>query len=382
MYSFIAWLYWNPPKNVFTIPYLDRPIAWYGLLFVTGFILGYFVLIPILSRFLRQSKTINPIDVCNWPLLVQQLAHAQPSQSQIVNAIFKNLDSTQRSKIQSEKLDPSLKQEILKAINSYWNSHELTREEIEKAFPGAITPVSQISHFLADRVIWFIVAGTLIGARLGDVFFYDWGYYKNHLMEIFKVWNGGLASHGGTIGVFISLYLYLLYVKKWIPTFTFLTVLDCVVIPTPLACVFIRLGNFVNQEILGTPTELPWAVIFGHPVDGIPGVPRHPVQLYEALSLLVTFIILYTIWKKNWAKIGSGFFAGLMFVLIFLSRFILEFWKETQESILDSSMIQMGQLLSLPFVALGLFLIWCSLKKKHLYFDRHKQVIKIKTNDS
>jgi prolipoprotein diacylglyceryl transferase len=365
MNHLIAWLYWNPSKTAFTVPLLDRPVAWYGILFVTGFILGYLIIIPIFSRFLRQTKHLSALDIKNWPLLLSKIQ--SDSSNTIVSDTQKRLNSTFQTLATSAALDTNNQDSILQALNAVWKRKNLKREEIETAFPGAIEPINHTSHFLADRLCWFIVLGTLIGARLGAVFFYDWPYFRTHPMEIFKVWNGGLASHGGTIGVAIALYLYILYVKKWVPSLSFLTLMDCVSIPVPLAACFIRLGNFVNQEILGTHTLLPWGVIFGSPVDGSSPIPRHPVQLYEAISYFLAFVIFYLLWKKGKDRIGSGLISGLMFVLIYSSRIILEFWKETQESsLLDSEYLQAGQLLSIPFVLIGFALIWHSQKKQAL----------------
>lgn len=299
----LAWLYWNPSREAFTVPFLNRPVAWYGILFVLGFVIGYFLVIPIFSRSLYQHKTLK---------------------------------------------DPLLK-----------------REDSEQAFSQAIASAKQTSYFLVDRLCWFLVAGTLIGARLGVVLFYDWSYYSQHPVEIFKIWKGGLASHGGALGIALALYLYLLYIRQWLPSFNFLTLLDIISIPAALTACFIRLGNFINQEILGTATTVPWAVIFGDPHDGSTPIPRHPVQLYEALAYFFTFLFLFILSKKKGEHLRTGILSGLLLIFVFTSRFILEFWKMNQESSFPLPYIQMGQLLSLPFVLLGiLFCFWY--KKKGL----------------
>lgn len=218
--------------------------------------------------------------------------------------------------------------------------------------------LNAMSYFLADRLCWFVILGTLIGARLGAVFFYDWGYFKEHPVEIFQVWKGGLASHGGVLGIFLALFLYLLYVKKWVPALSYLRLLDCVAIPAALASCFIRLGNFMNQEILGSPSSLPWAIVFGNPIDGSPPLSRHPVQLYEALAYLATFIFLYVLWKKRGFSLSPGAYAGYLFICVFASRFFLEFWKEKLDAVMDQSTLQMGQILSIPFILLGIILVF------------------------
>ncbi|MBA3815277.1 MAG: prolipoprotein diacylglyceryl transferase [Parachlamydiaceae bacterium] len=277
--SFLAWLYWDPYPQAFTIPFINRPVAWYGICFVTGFILGYLILQPIFRQYLQGNK--------HYP---------------------------------KEKI------------------HELTT-------------------LFTDRLTWFIVIGTIIGARLGHVLFYDLPSYLRNPVDILKIWEGGLASHGGTLGVIISLNLFLYLYRKSLPGLSFVKLLDMLVIPTALTVTFIRIGNFVNQEILGDPTSLPWGVIFGHPADRSFPEPRHPVSLYEAASYFCIFIILYSLWKFREVKLKQGFLSGLFFVLVFGSRFFIDFLKVPQSQIIDESFLQMGQYLSLPFILLGLYLM-------------------------
>lgn len=288
-------IYWDPPRNAFTIPYLEHPVVWYGILFVTGFILAYMIMNPILAKFLVET------------------------------------------------------------------AHLSTPDDYQKTFGKPMASPKKAAYFLTDKLCWFVIAGTVIGARLGEVFLYDWPYYRQHLSEIIKIWHGGLASHGGVVGVIISLYLFGKINQTRIPQLTFLRLLDFVAIPSALVACFIRLGNFMNQEILGTPTELPWGVLFGHPADIGAHVPRHPVQLYEALAYFITFIILWIYWKKRPSEAKPGAFVGLLFICIFASRFILEFWKAPQESLLlTNPLLQAGQLLSIPFIILGIILLWRS----------------------
>lgn len=344
----IAWLDWNPPREAFTVPLIDRPVFWYGILFVSGFILSYFIINPILARFLKQTRRLSSIDILNWPQLIEILKNS-PS------PLIPNLNIPD-----SLALSPELKQTIMDGLNDYLKQPSATRQDLQAIFGKALATPEQTAYFLTDRLCWFAVAGTLIGARLAAVFFYDWPLYREHPIEIFKVWHGGLASHGGVVGVMIALYLYLKYVQKWVPQLTFLRLLDFVAIPSALVACFIRLGNFMNQEILGTPTSVPWAVIFGHPADGSKPIPRHPVQLYEAAAYLITFVILWKMWKHQKEGARPGAIVGLLFVLIFGSRFIFEFWKSTLDSIIDPSFLQIGQILSIPFILLGFYLLWQS----------------------
>lgn len=211
---------------------------------------------------------------------------------------------------------------------------------------------------LADRILWFIIGGTIIGARLGHVLFYEPEVYLSNPLEILKVWKGGLASHGGTIGVIAALWAFVKYSK--VPGLTFLKVLDIVAVPTALVAFFIRLGNFFNQEIIGTPTSMPWGVIFGNPMDGSAIVPRHPSQLYEGLAYLAIFFVM--LWMRR-KQPSPGTIVGTFLILVFGSRFFIEFTKEFQEAPIDQSFLQMGQWLSIPFVLLGLLLIYVGRKK-------------------
>lgn len=288
MTNFFAFFYWNPSRDAFAIPFIDRPIAWYGICFVIDFTLSYFLMVPMFQRY-------------------------------------------------------------------------LTRFPAKFSSPS-ITTTKQLSYFLTDRLCWFIVVGTIVGARLGTVFFYDWDYYSQHPIEILKTWKGGLASHGGIIGVIIALYTYMLYIRRWLPSITFIQLLDMVSILAALVGSCIRLGNFINQEIIGTATSLPWGVVFQNPIDGSLPIARHPVQLYEGLTYLSIFILLYSLWQKKSDSLPQGTFIGLAFILAFSSRFILEFWKVNQESSLGDFGIQMGQLLSLPFIIAGIIILIYSKK--------------------
>lgn len=361
--TWLAWLYWNPPKEVFTVPWIDRPIVWYGALFVTGFILGYFLFVPILARYLRQSKHLASIDIINWKQLILTLKNANQDSPPLIQKLLQKLEPSIQSKLKeidpASEIDKPLKEALLNGLNHLLHDKHVQRTDIETALPGIAT-AKRTAFFLADRLVWFTVLGTVIGARLGQVFFYDWSLFYQHPAEIFKVWKGGLASHGGVIGVVLAVYLYTLSIRKWEPQLSFLRLLDFIAIPSALVACFIRLGNFMNQEIVGTPSNLPWAIVFGNAADGSLPVPRHAVQLYEALAYLVTFVILYRLWKVKAEQLRSGVLIGLLFILIFGSRFFLEYWKVQQPSSFDASYLQMGQLLSIPFVLAGLFLVFRS----------------------
>lgn len=282
----LAYFYWDPSREMFSfpIPFLDRPILWYGFFFAFGFFVGYIILLYLLKRY-----------------LVLFPSHAHDS----------------KRKLRSECIS------------------------------------------IADRLMIYVVIGAIIGARFGDLIFYqNWSYLREHPLSALKVWEGGLASHGGSIGIMIALLILGRKIQKTYPMLSWFTLLDLVVVPTAFAGCLIRIGNFFNQEILGTQTTVPWAVIFGHAADGTPPVPRHPVQLYEAAFYLLSFVALLSISQySHWLK-KPGKITGLFLVLVFGSRLLLEILKLEQSALITgNSLVTMGQYLSIPFVLLGVYLL-------------------------
>lgn len=213
-----------------------------------------------------------------------------------------------------------------------------------------------------DKLLIYVIVATIVGARLGHVFFYDWDEYKQDPIAIFKIWEGGLASHGGAIALLIALWLYSKYVVKQPPLWIF----DRIGAPIALTGTFIRLGNLANGEIVGRPTDVPWAFRFMRndcppdfrnncPWEMIPA--RHPAQLYEAFCYIAIFAILMFFYKKkNWWKVEGKMF-GLFLVLLFGARFLVEGLKEGQTARDFENIINTGQMLSIPFVLLGIYLL-------------------------
>jgi phosphatidylglycerol:prolipoprotein diacylglycerol transferase len=235
--------------------------------------------------------------------------------------------------------------------------------DIPRRFPSLS---KEESKKLLDPLTWFVVLGTIIGARLGHVFLYDWGYYQNHLLEILNTRQGGLASHGGTIGVLLALALFYLTIFRKKVHEPFLSLVDLLTTPTALVACFIRIGNFFNQEIVGIPTHSSWGVLFAAPAEHVPIVLRHPVQLYEACAYLGVFVLTWGLERCYRVSKFPGLQTGLFFLGVFGSRFILEFWKETQVSSFDQIYLQAGQTLSIPFIIAGLVLIIWSGRKSCL----------------
>lgn len=251
------YIYWNPSPEIFTIPLINWPVRWYGLMWALGFIFSHYIL----------------------------------------SYVYK----TEKRKIED-----------------------------------------------LDNLTLYIILGTIIGARLGHCLFYDAKYYLTHPIDILKIYEGGLASHGGAIGIILTTWLYVRKTKEniwWL--------LDRIVIVVPLAGMLIRIGNLMNSEIIGKPTTLPFGFIFASVDD----IPRHPSQLYEAIYAGLLFILMIYLWKTQRNKVTPGFMFGLFCVLLFTFRFFIEFLKENQEAFENNLPINMGQILSIPFILIGIYLI-------------------------
>lgn len=286
----LSFFYWDPSPEMlpFDLPFLGRPVLWYGFLFALGFFLGYFVLVQLIKRVLNEKKLIH-----------------------------------------------------------------VKAQEI------------------AEKITLYVALGALIGARLGDVLFYqDWHQIVMDPVSIIEFWNGGLASHGGAVGILIALWFLQRNLNKKYSWLTWKVLFDLIVIPTALAASCIRIGNFINQEILGTPTAISWGVVFGHPADRSPSMPRHPVQLYEAVFYFIIFVILWRLWNARKLWHFPGLTAGLFLTFVFIFRFIVEFFKEEQSFWLAHSglFLKMGQLLSFPLIFFGIFLIYSAAKNKFKSF--------------
>ncbi len=273
----LNYIHWNPSPEIFTIPGIDWPLRWYGLLWATALLASHF----IMNRIYRTEGRTN-----------------------------KQLDS----------------------------------------------------------LTLYIILGTIIGARLGHCLFYGplWDVYDgqgnlieegylSHPLNMLKVYEGGLASHGGALGIIIGALLYCRKEKE-----NMLWLFDRLVVVVPLAAMFIRLGNLMNSEIIGKETTLPFGFIF----EQIDMVPRHPAQLYEAIFCFFLFIVMYWLWKNKRNDLGQGFLLGLLCVALFTERFFDEFLKENQAAFENDLTLNMGQILSIPFVLFGIYMMWRSRNHK------------------
>jgi phosphatidylglycerol:prolipoprotein diacylglycerol transferase len=221
-----------------------------------------------------------------------------------------------------------------------------------------------------DPLLIYMLLGTVIGARLGHCLFYDASYYLSHPIKIFKVWEGGLASHGAAIGILLSLYLF----SRKHPEQPFLWLVDRIVITVALAGSFIRLGNLFNSEIIGKPADVPWSFVF----ERVDNIPRHPTQIYESVAYFIIFVILFRIYKKYGSATPRGYLLGLFLVFVFGFRFFVEFLKENQVAFESGMALNMGQILSIPAVIGGMILIYYSLKSKNIENNNPENELKNK----
>ena len=275
----LSFIEWNPSPEIFTIPGINWPVRWYGLMWALAFIASHFYM----------------------------------------NRVYKAEGRTEKD---------------------------------------------------LDTLTLYIILGTVIGARLGHCLFYGPWFdlydnagnlleegYLSHPLNMLKVYEGGLASHGGAIGIIVGMILYCRKTKE-----SWLWLFDRLVIVVPLAGMCIRIGNLINSEIIGNVTNVPWAFIFVQE----DAYPRHPAQLYEAIFCFFLFIYMYWFWKNKRDTVGRGYMFGLLCILLFTERFIDEFFKENQAAFEGSLPLNMGQLLSIPFIIIGIIMIVRSKKLKPL----------------
>jgi len=208
----------------------------------------------------------------------------------------------------------------------------------------------------ADRALIYMILGTVIGARLGDCFFYHPKYYLQNPFEILAVWKGGLSSHGGAIGILTALYLFGRKLNK-----PYIWVLDRVVIVIGVAGFFIRMGNLMNSEIYGHATSLPWGFIFEGRGETLP---KHPTQIYEALYYALTYMVLRFVYRKCDNRPRPFLIFGLFLIMVFGFRFCIEFIKNPQENFEQNMMFNMGQWLSTPFIIMGMISLFVSSRQK------------------
>ena len=210
-----------------------------------------------------------------------------------------------------------------------------------------------------DRLFVYSMVGVIVGARLGHCLFYQWDYYTSNPVEILKIWEGGLASHGGTLGAILAAWLFSRKITKQSVWWLF----DRIIPSVALLCFCIRFGNLMNSEIFGYPTTMPWGFEFVRSREWnqlYAGLPCHPTQIYEMLYCLVAGVTSYVMYTKFHLQKYVGLITGVSLLIFFGTRFALEFMKNPQVSEEVGMTLNIGQLLSLPLILLGVYLIWNS----------------------
>ena len=257
LFHHIAYITWDVSPDIFTIPFLNHPIRWYGLSWAVGFLLSQQVMYYLYKKEGRTTKEIDTLTV-------------------------------------------------------------------------------------------YMLIAAMGGARLGHVLFYDPINYLKEPLRILAIWEGGLASHGGALGILIALYFF---AKK--TNVNYLWIVDRLVIVSALTGCCIRLGNLMNSEMVGLPTTLPWGFVF----TKIDNLPRHPAQFYEAIYCFFLFALLFGLWHQQRTTMKNGFLTGWFLIILFTLRFIDEFFKVNQVAFENDLLLNMGQLLSIPFVLAGIAIL-------------------------
>lgn len=263
-----SYIIWNVDPDLFTIPYLNHPVRWYGLSWALGFLISQQIMYYIYKKDGKPSRDV-------------------------------------------------------------------------------------------DTLTLYIILAAIVGARVGHFLFYEPSTFITDPLQILLPPYSGLASHGGAIGILAALYFFS---KK--TNVKYLWIVDRLVIVSALTGAMIRLGNLMNSEMVGLPTEMPWGFIFKQ----IDDIPRHPAQLYEAIYCLFLFLFLFLAWKKKGRNLRDGFLTGWFLIILFTLRFIDEFFKLNQVSFEADLMLNMGQILSIPFVIIGIIILVMT-NKKEIEFD-------------
>lgn len=221
---------------------------------------------------------------------------------------------------------------------------------------GRIFAAEGVPRENAERLMIHALLGAVVGARLVHCLFYEPDYYLSHPLAILRIWEGGLASHGGALGMLLALWFAARTAQPRLP---FLWLIDRVSMPAALGAVFVRVANFLNSEIVGIPTSGRWGVVF----ESIDALPRHPAQLYEAITYALIFAVLLAIYRRSGKRTPEGLLFGVLMALVFSARIVVEFFKTPQAAYEAGQLFTVGQYLSLPFVMLGVVMMVRAIKR-------------------
>ena len=359
-----SWFYWDPDPIAFHFPFFHFPIFWYGILFAFGFFISFYLFRFLFYRYLCFYPQFTFSDIKNWELLSIEEGLSIKEKKQILSGNQK--ERAQLLKKLNQKMASEKKEMIVSSCLNHFTKRYLSsfqfqifkmRLYFDKKQASIFFSLKEKSVKFTEKLMLYVALGTIVGARLGHLLFYEnFEEYVFHPLVIIQTWKGGLASHGAVIGILIALFLFLLKEGKKYSMISFLSLIDLLVIPAAYLAVLIRFGNFINQEVVGRASQLPWAVCFGHPAGGLSAVPRHPAQLYEAIFYLFLFFFLFYFYPKALKK--KGRLGGLFFIFTFSFRFFIEFFKEEQSYYLNSHFCTMGQYLSIPCILVGCFFLF------------------------
>ncbi len=364
-----SWLFWNPDPVCFTLPYFDRPVMWYGICWAIGFFVALFLTKEVVSRFFCYYPEYILRDILHKERLGALLRDKFGIEGKNFVSLLNGLLLKERLPLPKKRIHRLLVAFSRKRLRPHALHLLINRLYLDELLGKEVVSLRKRASALSEKGWVFIAVGTVIGARIGHLLFYH--YPSEYLLDpllFFRIWEGGLASHGAVVGILLAVCLWTYLHKKEYPFMRFIGWLDLASIPVLFGCAMIRIGNFWNQELLGVVSRLPWAIIFGNPEDGGLPQPRHPVQLYEALLYLVLMCILYSAFFRKSRPLKQGALAGILLFTVFAFRFILEFWKEKQGVFDPFLVLHTGQLLSIPCVIIGLALIVMK-EQKHDLLD-------------
>ncbi|MES2273799.1 MAG: prolipoprotein diacylglyceryl transferase [Chlamydiota bacterium] len=345
----LASIFWDPKPELFIVPILHWPILWYGILFALGFLVGFTLFVGLLTRYFLNDPFYLSADIQKMDPFKQK------DKREVAEAL-----NEQISRGDSLGRNPSY-EKFVESSCALHPKRALARLNLDEKLGAAVLSLRRKAVLITDRLTVYMIVATVLGARLGHFIFYERpSTYLKDPWEILRVWEGGLASHGAVIAIVLAMILFSYRIRNQTRGLSWIRLLDFLSIPTALAGSFIRLGNFFNQEILGSPSDLPWAVVFGHPADHSASIPRHPVQIYEALFYLAVFFFLWRLSYRPAFLLARGKLIGMFLILVFGFRFFIEFFKIEQSHIVaNGSFLTMGQYLSLPLILAGfLFYFW------------------------
>lgn len=331
---------------------------WYGVCWAVGFLIALYITGEIVKRFFCYRPEFIDGDILNKSGVKNRLKERFGIEGENITSLLNGLLLKERFAPPREKKHKALVHFARRRLSPSQLQCLINRLSLDEELKKMVLPLTRRATQLSEHGWIFVAIGTVIGARLGHILFYHHPseYFFNPL-KIFRVWEGGLASHGAVFGILTSIYVWFILTKKKYPSVAFLRWTDLSIIPVLFGCAFIRIGNFFNQELLGTVTSVPWAIIFGNPEDGSIPQPRHPVQLYEAFFYFFLAGVLYRFFFQKKKMAPAGVLTGFLLVAVFTFRFVVEFWKEQQGYFDPYMLLHMGQILSIPCILLGAAMI-------------------------